>query len=194
MRYWQIAFGGSLLLSIIFSVGLVVVSCQSKIKPFIVETQQGQPYAIHTGTRISLSDERLINFALNQFIINSRTVLPDNAAQKQLTQKVYAYSADQTIGYLHDYYQANNPFEKIAEYTVDVSIINAMPLTQNTWQITWDETKRNLLDHSALSQTRWLANITFAFAEPNEKFLNDNPFGLYVTHLNWSQNQKGKAP
>ena len=89
---------------------------------------------------------------------------------------------------MRDFYEENNPLVRADEYTVAVNIINALPLSQNTWQITWEETRRSA-DGMEINKSRWLANITYAFSEPNAKYLNDNPFGLYITKITWSKNQ-----
>jgi len=190
-RYWQRAFFCSILINIIFALVIAKIATQSQIKPFIVETNRGMPYAISALRNVSTSDPRIINFAVNQYIINARSIIHDTTAEKSLLNKVYAFSADQAIPFLQDYYQKNDPFRLSAHYTVAVQIINSFPLSPHTWQVTWDETQYSRLDHHILNVTRWVAQLTHQFGKINPNFINDNPFGLYITHITWSKNEIG---
>ena len=190
-RYWQGAFFCSILINIVFALVIAKIATQSQIKPFIVETNRGMPYAIEALHAMSTADPRIINFAINQYIINTRTVIHDTVAEKALLNKAYAFSADQAIRFLRDYYQKNDPFALSAQYTVTVQIIHSLPISPHTWQVTWDETQYGSLDHQVIRVTRWVALLTYQFGKINSQFINDNPFGLYITHIIWSQNQIG---
>lgn len=192
-RYWQRAFFCSMVINIIFALVIVKIATQSQIKPFIVETNRGMPYAIDALRATSTADPRIINFAVNQYIINMRTIIHDTVAEKALLNKVYAFSADQAISFLRDYYQKNDPFSLSAHYTVTVQIINSLPISPHTWQVTWDETQYSNLDHHIINVTRWVAQLTYQFGKINPQFINDNPFGLYITHITWSENQIGAS-
>jgi type IV secretion system protein VirB5 len=189
IKHWRWAFFGALIISVIFAIALAKIAMESKVRPYAVETNQGMPYAIKPMKSFSAHDERLINFAINQFIINARTVISDTQAEKSLLNKVYAHSANKTILFLHDYYLKNNPFDLASRYTVSVNIISALPLSEYTWQVTWDETKHSTHDGHALGTSRWVANITYQFGDINPKFMADNPFGIYITQIFWSQTQ-----
>jgi type IV secretion system protein TrbF len=190
-RYWQRAFFCSIVINIVFALVIAKIATQSEIKPFIVETNRGMPYAIDALKKVSDTDPRIINFAVNQYIINARSIIHDTTAEKSLLNKVYAYSADQAISFLQGYYQKNDPFRLSAQYTVTVQIINSLALSPHTWQVTWDETQHSTLDHQVVKVTRWVAQLTHQFGKINPNFINDNPFGLYITHITWSQNEIG---
>lgn len=185
---WQKAFFCSMAISLIFALIIVKMAGESRVQPFVVETNKGLPYAVKPLVAMSSHDAHLVNFALNQFIMNARTIINDAQAQKTLLNKVYAYSANNTMSFLHDYYQKNNPFDLSEHTTVTVNIINSLPLSKDTWQITWDETKQGA-NASILGVTRWMANLTYKFGEVNQRFITDNPFGFYVINVSWSQSQ-----
>lgn len=188
-RNWQLAFCGLITVTIILSFTVAKIATQSKIKPYVVETNNGIPYAIKKIDELSTKDQLLINYAVNQFISNAKTILNDTTAEKNLLDKVYAYSAENTLGFLQDFYAKNNPFELAGTQTTTVNIINSMPLSKNTWQVIWDETKRSAKGDKVLSISRWMANITYKFGDVNPKFINENPFGIYITDIIWSQSQ-----
>lgn len=185
IRNWQLAF----LLSMIATLGLLLqtirLSSDSHIQPLAIETCQGIPKNIVPITTKLPHNDRLVSFALSQFIINARTITADTPAQKNLLNKVYAYSADQTIGFLHDYYRTNNPFNISAQYTTRINIIHAIPISEHTWQVTWNETQTRGISNE--NSTRYIATLTYHFGAVNERFMQDNPFGIYITAISWSQ-------
>jgi type IV secretion system protein TrbF len=189
IRNWQLAFCGLLIITIVLSLAIAKVASQSKIKPYVVETNNGVPYAIKKVDELSAKDQLLINYAVNQFVSNAKTILNDAAAEKNLLDKVYAYSAENTLVFLQNFYAKNNPFALASSETVTVNIINSMPLSKNTWQVIWDETKRSVKGDKVLSVSRWMANITYKFGDINPKFINENPFGIYITDVVWSQSR-----
>lgn len=184
---WQKAFFCAVTISLIFAVVLAKIAGESHVQPFVVETNNGMPYAIKAMKTMSSQDPLLINFAINQFITNARTIVHDTEAEKALLDKVYAYSANNTITFLNEYYQKNNPLDLSAQYTITVNIENSLPVSAYTWQITWDETKRSVNGGNILGVTRWMANVTYKFGEVNERLITNNPFGFYVTDVSWSQ-------
>ena len=107
LRLWQCAFFSALFVIVGLGGVLGYIATTSKVQPFVVETHDGMPYAIAPMHSASIQDQRLINFAINQFILNARTVVQDHAAQKALLDKVYAYAANQTLSFLRDYYQTH---------------------------------------------------------------------------------------
>ena len=201
IQNWQLCCL-SLMIVLVILIGVITkLATESRIEPYVVETNNGMPYAMQALQPLeemkgvknlknmndikNVKEIKIINFAANEFIMNARTVLADSAAQKTLLDKVYAFSADRAIGYLHDYYQANNPLLNASNHTVEVTIINSMPLSKNTWQVVWDETRRSL-DDSTITKTRWIANLSYQFGQVNPHFITDNPFGLYFTFISWS--------
>lgn len=186
IRHWQTAFASIVMLTIIMILIIAKMSMQSRIQPVVVETSQGMPVAILPVTGTLTNSVTLVNFAINQFIINARTIVADTQAQKTMLDKVYAYSAENTLSFLHDYYQKNNPFELAAQHTLQVSIINTTQISANTWQVTWDETQKNSNGDNAANVTRWMANVTYRLGEVNAAHLTENPFGIYITQVSWS--------
>lgn len=161
------------------------IATMSKVQPFVVETHEGIPYAISPMQSTSIQDQRLINFAINQFIFNARTVVQDPTAQKVLLGKVYAYAANQTLPFLHTYYQTHQPFQIAQEKTITITIVSSLPISSHLWQVMWDETTHSI-DGNTTQVTRWVANIAYQFGEVNPHFMLANPFGLYITQVAWT--------
>ena len=82
IRHWQMAFFIAMMVVILFGFIVTRIATESRVQPFIVETNNGMPYAIKPMESISAQDQRLINFAVNQFIVNARTIVSDAQAEK----------------------------------------------------------------------------------------------------------------
>ncbi|MBS0359330.1 MAG: type IV secretion system protein [Proteobacteria bacterium] len=186
-RYWQWAFISSMVVSILLVLVVAYMGSHSRIEPYVVETNQGLAYHVNRLSSLSIKDPVLLNYAANQFIFNAKTIVKDKEAETELLNKLYAYSADATLQYLQAYYEKHDPFILSQEYTRSVNIIESMPLSKNHWQVTWDETRRHRMDNKIMDVTRWMANMTLKYREVDPKFLNENPFGIYITDINWSQ-------
>jgi type IV secretory pathway TrbF-like protein len=192
IRRWQIAFFSAIISVVILSIVIGKIATEAKVQPFVVETNNGMPYAVKPMEAISYKDQKLINFAINQYIINARTVISDVDAEKALLNKLYAYTANNAISFLHDYYETNNPFDRASQYNVTVSIVNSLPIGKDSWQVTWDETKHNTNGGNVLATSRWVANLTYQIGDVNPNFITDNPFGFYITQISWSQSNLNK--
>jgi type IV secretion system protein VirB5 len=189
IKNWQVAFMAAIGVAIVLSLVVARIATESRIEPFVVETNKGMPYAIvKPVAAMSAEDPRLVNYAINQFVINAKTIVNDTDAERSLLNKAYAFSADNTIGFLHEYYQKNNPFTLAAQTTVSVAIVNAMAISRNIWQVTWDETARDPAGN-VIKVSRWMGNFTYRFGDPDPQFMTDNPFGLYISQATWAESR-----
>lgn len=186
---WQIAFYAMLGLVAIFAVLMVREANKVKVQPFVVEMSDGMPIAIKDMSEGDANDRRIILFALEQFIVNARSILSDDTAEKAMLAKTYAYASDGAVTFLNEYYKENDPFDIAASYTTSVNIVNTLKMGDNTYQITWDETQRNNSNGGVINKMRWIGNVTYRMGDVDKRFIKDNPFGLYVSQLSWSQNK-----
>lgn len=187
-RNWQIAFFIALGVIALQDVQLGRVAVHSKVEPWLVELNNGQVVNAVRGTPLDPSEKnKLIQIYLSTYIIDARTVINDEVAEKKLLDKVYARTSDKATVYLNDYYDKNDPFRAAASYTVSPDIVNKLQLSDNTWQITWDEKRRSVVDGSLMGVNRYVAQLTYRQAEPSPDQMNNNPFGIFITSLTWSQ-------
>ena len=168
MRNWQLAFCVVALIVMIQTLVIGKLASQSNIQPFVVETNRGVPYAMKPMTGVSNTDQRIINYAINLFIINAKTIIRDSKAQELMLDRLYAYSAEQTIPFLTHYYEKNNPYRLSAAYTISIDIINSMPIGDQLWQVIWDETKRNHAGE-VIDVRRWMAQVSYKMGNVKEK-------------------------
>lgn len=192
-RGWQGAFGAAMIAVITLTVVNAKLSTQTHIQPFAVELNQGVPVAIQPMSQMNLSDPQIVHFFIEHFIDNARTVVSDVEAQKNLLNSVYAFAAEHTLPFLKEYYTQHNPLERAQTQTVSVNVTNILPLSDHMCQVMWEETTRNVMNGDVMSRTHWVANITYKkTGKVDVKTAKDNPFGLYITNLTWSQSFDGE--
>ena len=188
-RYWQFAFAAAMSLAILLGFFIEKIAQRSSIQPFVIATNEGMPIVLQPAKAVAVTDIHLVNYAMNQFIINARSVINDPEAEKNVLTKVYAYSAKQTKLFLRDFYNAHDPFRIAEQFSISVQIINSLPISNHTWQLTWDETKFPRNGGPAIEKSRWMAQLHYELGAVNPQFITDNPFGIYITEINWSQSQ-----
>jgi type IV secretory pathway TrbF-like protein len=82
---------------------------------------------------------------------------------------------------------SHNPFKRAEFETVAVEVQSVLPLTGATWRLEWLETVRDREGH-ATGHATWTATVTVSVQTPtDEKSLLQNPTGLAIQSLNWSQ-------
>ncbi len=188
-RNWRLATLLSLMISLIAVSGLVYVSVTSKWVPYLVRVEsQGQ---VSYGGRIEQAknfDNRIIKAFLVRFVTDWRSVLLDNQAQSQALERVYAMVANNSPAFekLNHYYKEESPISLMQNQSTSVEIITALPISNQSWQVQWQETKRNATG-AVLSTQRWQATLTFVLQPPqSEALIQMNPLGLYLKDLNWT--------
>lgn len=186
---WQVAFFVMSIATIILSVAAFKNASQSSIKPFVVEVCNGEPKSISPLTNSLTGEQTLIQYAVNQFIINTRTIVSDMDEEKRKLDLAYAFSTGNMLTFLGDFYKKNNPLELGAQISIQVTNVNSIKISENTWQVTWDETKRNAIGNQIIEATKWSAMITSARGEVIKRFIRENPFGIYFTQMTWNEIQ-----
>lgn len=187
-RNWQIAAFIFIGVIVYQSYQLGKVANESKIQPWLVAVNDGEiMQAIPADVMNETERTKLVKVYLQAFISDSRTVLGDEFAEKKLLDKVYARVSDRALPYINQWYEANDPLTIAATYRVSVDIVNFLPLSKDSYQVTWDETKRSAIDGSVMGTTRWVAQMTVKQVTPIKANMNFNPFGVYITDLTWSQ-------
>jgi type IV secretion system protein VirB5 len=188
-RNWRLAALGSLL-ALLLAGGLVWQAQQSRVVPYVVEVDQlGQAVAVKPAEPAGPTDPRVIKAQLAAFITWARTVSTDTVLMKASLWNAYGMSGTQARAYLDEYYQAHSPFDRADHETVAVDVNAVLPLTDQSYQVSWTETARDLQGRPS-GQTHWQASLSIVVTPPrDEKTLitSKNPLGIYVSTLNWTQ-------
>ena len=181
------------LIAVILAFGAIYIGAQSKRIPYIVEVDKlGQIVNVAPAEKSMANSPRMTKAMLNRFVIDWRAVSPDAVVQKAATDRLYKLvpQGSAALEQINGYYRDNSPFVVAQSTTVSIEPIGRpLPLSEQSWQVEWWETKRNL-SGSVISRMRYKAVMMVAFnplKDENQALDLDNPIGLYVTDLNWSQ-------
>lgn len=170
--------------------GLAYRASQDKFIPYVVEVDKlGQAAHVGYANQASPVDQRVVKAFLVRFLQDFRSVTPDAVAQKAALDRLYSMvpTGSPALEKINTYYKDNSPFMVAQSATVALEIQPPLPISGQTWQLEWTETKRNL-SGQVLSRMRYKASLTVALNPPqNEGLMLVNPLGLFVMDLNWSQ-------
>lgn len=192
-RNWRFMALTEGLAIVILAAGAIYIGSQSKRIPYIVEVDKlGQVVNVSYAEKASANSPRITKAMLMRWVSDWRGVSPDAVVQKAATDRLYKMipQGSPTLEKVNAYYRDNSPFVVAQSMTVSVEPIGTpLPLSDQSWQIEWWETKRNLTG-AVISRVRYKAVVMIAFAPPQDenKALDlDNPIGLFLPDLNWSQ-------
>lgn len=188
-RTWRYAAFASIGVAILAVAGVSYIGAQSKVKPFVVALDGiGNPIAMAQPSGGSAVSQRIIEAQVSNLIWNARTQLADQAAQKILLDRVYAMLSTDSAAYLNEYFKTHSPFDGGSGMTTSVEISSILPISENSFQINWKESKFNT--SQPMGSSLWKANVTVGIdpklADKPEVMLS-NPLGIYVKSINWTQ-------
>ncbi|MDQ6633831.1 MAG: type IV secretion system protein [Gemmatimonadota bacterium] len=193
-RNWQLmAFALAGILGVV-TLAYVRLASSSRVVPYVVEVNKlGQVMAVGPADRMATPDQRLVASQLAQFIRAIRTVLPAAAAagQAEMIRHGYAFVAPEAAGFLNDYFAnpRNDPRVLGTRLTrqVDVTGVLRVP-NSDVWRLQWREVERSTQPGGPTRATAWEGYATVKLVPPaSPEAIQDNPLGLYVTTINWTQ-------
>jgi type IV secretion system protein TrbF len=187
-RTWRLMAFASMAAVCALTIGIVVIAGQSKVRPFVVVVDKlGAAVAVRSADEAKLPDDRIIRFQLANYITNARQVTSDPVVQKRWLDGVYGASGPSAANFLNVFYKDADPFTRAKAELSDVEIQSALPLSKESWQIEWSETKRTLTG-DVNDHTRWKAIIKIGtFIPSTESEMYRNPSGVVVTQISWTQ-------
>lgn len=189
-RTWQIAAFGSLGVALLAVAGVAYIGAQNRIVPYVVEVNKsGDPVTVRRADQAQPQDTRVVKASLGRFIHNWRSVTADSAVARRNVMELYGMlsSSDPATATLNEYMAKNSPFQRAATETVTVEITSIVPVSGETWQIDWTETRRDRRGME-IDVTTWRASPGVAFRPPaTEPEILKNPIGIYIKEIAWAQ-------
>ncbi|MDE2324392.1 MAG: type IV secretion system protein [Betaproteobacteria bacterium] len=186
-KSWRIAAVAALAVATVAVAGVAHIGAQSKIKPFVVAIDRmGSPIAVAQPSDGSGVTQHIIEAQLANWIVNTRTVLPDQTAQQTLLSRSYAMLSSNAGQHGERLVQGQQPVRHG---------LHRQPTSQqraadgaNTYQVNWTEVKAVPGQNS--TTTHWKAQITVgvdAKLADKPQVMLDNPLGIFIQSLNWTQ-------
>jgi type IV secretion system protein TrbF len=193
-RNWQLMSFALIALLAVTTLSYVRLASSQRVIPYLVQVDRlGQVLEIGRADEMLKPDQRLVAAQLAQFIRAIRTVLPASAAagQAEMIKRGFAFAAPEAAGFLNDYFadSKNDPRLLGARLTrqVDVTGILRVP-NSDVWRLQWNETERPIPAGEETRTTAWEGYATVKVVPPiNAEAVQDNPLGLYITTINWTQ-------
>ena len=193
-RNWQVVAFFSLALLALAVAGLVTLSVQSRVVPYVVEVDgAGRATAIAPAEAVPAVADRVVTAAVARFVSNIRTAYADPVAQRDAVYRAYAYVVGDAGTYLEAYFSdpANDPRERGQGYRRDVEVTNVLPVPggpeggPKTYRVQWDE--RETSPREGVRERSWEGYLSVTVSPPTStEALERNPLGVYVTDLSWS--------
>jgi len=187
LRHSVIAMAAALVLTSALSLYL---ARKPHIVPYVVEVAKtgevvgtAQPLEANQFTT-----DAVIRFELGQFISDARSVLADGAAEKAALHRVYDMARAAAATSLAAWYRVHPPFEIAAKETIQAQVDSVLREPSGSYEVRWTETTRNL-NGDVLSTTHWRALLAVQLVPPAPDHMLTNPIGLYVTQIDWSEEQ-----
>lgn len=192
-RNWRFAAIVLAMTSLVLAIGAIYIGAQPQRIPYIVEVDKiGQVVNVAPVETSHATDPRITRAMLIRFVVDWRSVTPDTVVQKAALDRLYKMvpQGGASLAKINTYFQDNSPFIIAQGATISIEPIGLpLPLSDQSWQVEWYETRRKL-DGMQLSRVRYKGVLMVALNPPqkdNQAFDLDNPIGLYITDLNWSQ-------
>jgi type IV secretion system protein TrbF len=189
-RNWRIAALLAMVTALIATGGIVALSVQTRIVPFVVAVDSlGRPVATGLADQASIADDRLKRAMLIQWVSDLRTVTSDGIAQRKSIDRVYAAIARGSAAQLEvsDFYRKDPPQKRAQLVMVSVDVKAIYASSERTYEVEWVETTRGL-GGDVQSEQAWKGSFTIAVNPPSdEQLARVNPLGLYVVNASWSK-------
>lgn len=182
-------------LSVGLAAGLVKLSSESRITPYVVEIDKlGEAQAVGPAERDWTPTDAEIAWQLARFIDDVRSLPLDPIVLRHDWLEAYAYAGDRAAATLNDFARRHDPFKAVGERTVAVEVTSVVRASPDSFQVKW--TEQSFRDGALERTERWTGILTVAIRRPTTAdVLRTNPLGLYVLALDWSRElNPGETP
>ncbi len=179
-----------LALALVACVALLVVSRDRQdITPYLVRVNDdGAVLGVDPLTEPATPNRAMVQHALRLFVLNSRTVTTDRAAQRRRILRAYAYATGRATAVLNSFYRDTPPFARAERASVTPVLESFLRLSdRDVYQVEWSEEVRNL--NGAIVETQHSRALLTVTVQPPQS-INDalvNPLGIKVSDLDWTR-------
>jgi type IV secretion system protein VirB5 len=187
LRHGMIAMALAL---VITSALVLFLARKPRIVPYVIELDKvGEVTGLLQPLVADQSaNESVIRFELARFITDARSVLGDGAAEKAALHRVYNMARGEAASVLPIWYRNHPPFEVAGKETIQADVESVLHAPNGGYEVRWTETTRNL-NGDVLSIAHWRGLLAVQVATPDPDHILSNPLGLYVTQIDWSEEQ-----
>ncbi|HQT81880.1 MAG: conjugal transfer protein [Ferrovum sp. 37-45-19] len=175
-------------LSMLSILGVLWLASQSQIKPYVIALDKlGAPIGYASPVTAHSIDNRITEAMVANWIWQARSVLPEPVAQKAILERVYAQIGPNAVEQLDEWYKAHSPFNQDG-LTINPSIMSVLPISKNTWQVTWSE--KYYHHFQLIKESHWKAHIITGQSQEltnKPKVMLYNPLGIFINQFSWTE-------
>jgi type IV secretion system protein VirB5 len=186
-RNWRWMAFGSLALACGLSGGLLWLSAQSKVTPYVVEVDRmGEVRAVAPAIEHYNPTDAQIAWTLARFITDVRSLSSDPIIVRKDWLEAYDFATGKGATFLSEFARASDPFKAVGTRSVSVEVTSVVRVSESSFQVKWTE---STYEHGNLARREgWTAILTLLIRAPRDaETLRKNPLGLYVDALDWSR-------
>jgi type IV secretion system protein VirB5 len=193
-RNWRLMAFGGLILSTGLSGGLLWLSMQSRVVPYVVAVDRlGEARAVAPAGKDYHPTDPQIAWFLSRFITDVRSVSLDPVLMRQNWLSAYDFATARGARFLNDYARQANPFGEVGTRTVSVQVTSVVRASDRSFQVKWSETQYERGNLAGISH--WTAILSVVMRPPaSADTLRRNPLGLYVDAIDWSRELEPASP
>jgi len=188
--HWRLAFFCTVLVLCVTVIGMIFLSSQSKIIPYIVEVDStGAVRLVGKAHKINYEPNiQTIKYFLSLFVKNIRSIPADQVLLKKNFLNAYNFVTTKGRNLLNEYARGYDPFTKQKEYVISIEISNVVKMSDKSYQVQWTEQVFSK-NGRMINQNRYTGIFTINFSTPtDEDILQKNPLGLFIDFFNISKN------
>ena len=186
-KNWRLGFFGVLGLAGGLAGGLVYVSAQQHIVPYVVEVDEaGSARAMVELRARTVEDPLVVQAILRKWLQDLRTLTTDVEVNHRRTQDAYGMALEPAQHVIATYYHDTPPEEVLKRGRSFPIKIVLQPAAGRTWRARWVE---QLLDHDGhvIEESNWEALIEVALVLPTTREERQrSPLGIWVANLQWN--------
>lgn len=191
-RTWQLTALGLLAINAVLITAWLTKGDQTRIIPWIVQVDAlGKAVATGPADSVSMENDKVVRAFLFRFIEQAKSIITDSSAMEKNLRGVYNMTVPSVAqNFLNPYYKENDPFVQAAKSSRTTRPLSFLKQSENTYLVEWEEQDRSP-KKQLMATARWKAIITITMnpKRSEEEMQADpfNPFGIYITDLNWSK-------
>ncbi|WP_347889092.1 VirB8/TrbF family protein (plasmid) [Nitrosomonas europaea] len=186
---WRLAAIGSIAVALVAVGGMVSLSMQQKVVPYAVELNgHSEVVRVVRADVMARPTTNQVRASLRSWVIGARTVYVDRRAQQNLLDATYAMTMPDSPAFqtLSNYHRENNPYERTARETAEITVNAIVPVSGETWQVEWTEIVKQR-SGKVVDQKAWQGSFTISISPPtDDRQIMINPLGIYVKQFAWT--------